>query len=180
MNPLITETLYYLGSILFFSGAFFFGLNWLSSGWMFAFMRVKATRGKRTMAICHDIGDTYFKIGKFDNGAFVFKDRAKKSRTYPNISRDDIIHFTGVNAIQIDLKHDLIIKRSGEYVPGADAQTVSALLTRVIMANSILDTKEKLIILLIIAAIIAAIASAYLGYMNHTEIMALGQLTGNI
>ena len=180
MNELIINTLYYLGSLIVFAVAIIGGTNFMSKGWFLTFLRARASLGKKTMVMCHSVTDTYFRLGYFQDGAFKYKDRDGKDKTYTNISRKDIVHFAGVNAIQIDTVHHAILSLDGSTSPGNNPQTVSEFIKRIIMANKILDTKEKLIIVLLILILLGVGLGGFMIYGNGVAIQSIGKLSGVI
>jgi len=149
MVNVISETLYFIASYIGLIIAFFIFVNWLSKGWLKTFIRVKASKGKKSMTICHGLADTYYRVGHFEGSAYRMKDRDGKGLTFTNVDRNDIIHTMGLTGVEIDIPSGNIIKR-GVTKPGSEVEQTDNIINRVIMAPNIDDNWKKYVIITLV------------------------------
>lgn len=68
---------------LAFSGVIailFFGLNFLTKGFIVQYLKVKGSRGKKILLFLHTATDTYFRPGQIIDGFMTYTDRNKKEK----------------------------------------------------------------------------------------------------
>ena len=172
MNDVIQQTIYFIISYIGIVGVLYFALHWLSGGWITAWLKVKASRGKKVLVIAHGITDTYFRIGQFEGQAFKFKDRDGKGKILTNVASSDIIHFTGVSALTLDPISGTIINK-GDNKPGNIPEEVDGFYNRIIQAPTLDDKFRKIVIGLLAAILIAAIIGVAISGYNYNFIKDL-------
>ena len=163
MNEMIAETMKFIASYIGIIVFFFFGINWLSKGWLSTFLKVKASRGKKSIVICHGVLDTYFRVGTLESGAFKFKDRDGQHQAFTSVTREDIIHIFGVTGLEVDIPSSSIINR-GESSPGCSAEETDNYIKKVIEAPQVDDKYKKILIGLLVVILIAVIVGLALNF----------------
>lgn len=171
-DSVIVETLYFIASYIGIILFFFFGINWLSKGWLKTFIKVRASKGKKTMVIVHGIADTYYRIGQFVGNAFQYKDRDGKGRTITSVSRKDIIHSMGVTALEVDGPTGTIVQR-GETKEGCNPEDTDNYIKRVIEAPMLDDKWKKAVIILLVLVFVMVIIGLFMIYNNAEAIKTL-------
>lgn len=178
MNEVITQTLYFVASYVGIIIFFFFSVNWLSNGWLSTFLRVKASRGKKSMTIVHGIADTYYRVGRFEKGGYRFKDKDGQGRTLTSVNREDVLHITGVTGIEVDGLTGTIIKR-GHTKPGCSPIDTDNFLERIIKAPKHDDNIQKIILILLAVTVLILIGLS-LAMFNLTSLVTKLQASGVI
>jgi hypothetical protein len=158
MDAVITQILQISFSYVILFIVLVFGLNWLKRGELFAFMKVRASRGGKTLAIIHAVNDVYYKAGVFEQNAFKYKDRAGKDCLLVAVPPNAIYSTMGVQAIDIDEVNACIWTREGAILQGNDPVHVDYLVKRALESPQEQSLLFKIVVICLILLILAVIA----------------------
>jgi len=152
------EFLIILGSysaIFILTLAFF---NFLTAGLLFKFIGAKASRGKKILIIIHTVTNSYFKLGKIDEGFLRFKDENKKGRTFP-VNKEDVYRLMTVNTIEVDdINSNIINKFGSPHNNRYDAVKTDEFLERAITRPNMGGLSKELIIMIVVLILLIGIA----------------------
>lgn len=169
-------------------GILAFGLNFLTKGFLFQYLRVKAGRGKFILTRIYSVTDTYYRPGKFEDGFYKVKTRSKEDLTIPLGDASQSSYVTdelGVKLIGVDEEGKKFCNYDMKqviYMDKFDPGRITSLLLR-IKNRPTPGLKKNIVTLIIIAAIIIAIVSIYNAYQIMTiqeMLVNLGKISGNI
>lgn len=132
-------------------------------GFLFKFLAVRASFGKKALVRVHNVTHIDYYVGRFDEGDLVIgkKDKAKRIN---NIQADYVYRSMNLNWIDLDGKTWAVVKPNLDGVTGFDPEKQESLITRALYKPPIDDIKQKVIYVMIIAAIAAGAASAYFSF----------------
>lgn len=144
----------------------------LEKGFFFPYIRVRTSFGRLIMVKIRAVNRDYFKVGWIDEGFLVYN--VKKGRKRISVKDSSFFYRAlSVTWIDVDESKNAVCKPDYSIVDGFDAEKYDNLFKRTLYRPSVSDYKDKIIFTLIIVAIIAAAASAYVGYMNMTRLDAM-------
>lgn len=152
----------------------FFVINFLSNGFFWTFIRVKASRGKKPLVMVHGILDKYYKIGEFEGNILKWKDKEKNKRSL-QVQKNDVYRSIGVNCVEVDDEKNAVITKDFDAVPGFDAVKFDNLLVRALYKPSI-DVPQKIEKVLIIIIIGALAFVAWKVMTIESMVNALGNV----
>lgn len=152
MNDVFIQIGAYL-VVLFIS---FFSMNFLTSGFMFKFIRAKGSRGRLVLVESDGINNLAWCLGKVDGNQLKFKSPAGKKKTLL-VDRNDFYRRFGLVCITVDDETNAVRKADYSVAETFDAEAYDDLLTRALTKPK-LDTIDKELIILIAVAIILLIA----------------------
>ena len=154
-------------------------INFLMGGLFSAFMSVKMSRGKKLLVrVLHPV-QSYFVVGKLDEGFLVFKDRTKNIRriTFMSncIDRAATVYWTTVD----DEKNCMVQRMDGLAVDGHDAVKYDNLYVRALYKPNVMnEVLIKFALVLMIVCLLAIIAIGVISFknmQNTDKILALLQ-----
>jgi hypothetical protein len=184
-------------------------LNVLTKGFVFTYIRVKGSKGKKVICMLHSKTDTYFKAGGYSEkeetqGAFIYKNREKVQKLLTEVQKEDLFLAMGVYWIEINDSEDTIVRKgqgvllqaTGEdgkarlywqTIPGCSPEKADKFIKRAIQLPRINDGWRTLVIVLLCVAILVGGIAAYFGYqavalekVNQAAIAALAEKLGSI
>jgi len=163
--------------------AILFGLNFLTKGFIFKFIRVKGSRGKLQLIRLKTATDTYWTTGRFDKLlAYYIKTRDKEELSLTNVDKDCFQNIMGIMMMDYDsINHVIAID---DYSATKDIETTKRGYVAHKMANDPVKTNQYIIrasrlpredisIFLIIAmvlsfiAIVVGAAAAFYAYQDQ-------------
>ena len=147
-------------------------IGFLQRGFFIPYLRVRSSLGKFVLVKIRAVNRWYYDVGKLDQSDLVFG--KKKERKRINNVKD--IHFyrsLGITWVNIDEETNAILTPDLKGVTGFDAEKQESLLVRALFKPSLEDHRNKIIMVLILAAILAAGLSAYFSYNILNEMGAL-------
>jgi len=154
--------------------ALIIALNWLMRGMIFAFIKVRASRGKKTMVDIHGVNEVYYKVGQFDGSAFAFKNRAGKECLIAQIPADCVHNTMGIQKIEYDEVNKCIWTRAGAIIQGNDPVAVDGMIKRALESPEAKDKMMKVVlVLLILTFIMCGISLA----ISVNVLLTLGKTT---
>lgn len=180
MNLLQIELIVFFGT----ATLLFLLINIWTKGFLVQYMKVRGARDRGQMVMINSASDVYFRSGKLDGSWLLFKDRNKNKKRlditgatprrifgYPVWETDEeknaiLTNRTvkGLFGKTFEIKDEEspnLLVRTWENREGHDAVKTDNLYERVLTAPVITDNKQLIIL---IACIIAAIASIYCAY----------------
>lgn len=148
-------------------------IQFMSNGFFLIFMKVKASRGKKTLVEVHALHDTYYVVGLAKEKLLTYKKRGMKEKTRLKIEKGDIFRKIGVNAIVVNEVNDEVINPSFSSKSGVDPITYDNLLNRSIMAPHLEDKLTKLMFMGIVLITIGTAANLYLAYTDSETLLSV-------
>lgn len=158
MNEILVQTLQILGAYVFLVIVMFLALNWLTKGFIRAFLTVRASRGGKILTVIHSVNDVYYKPGIFSGNDYYFKNRKGEECIYAKIPPNVIYNTMGVQALEIDEVNSCLFTRAGAIIQGNDPVHVDHLIKRALESPAEKSLLYKIVIVCLIILIIAAIA----------------------
>jgi len=154
-------------------------INFLSNGFLFTFLRVKASRGRKMMVKIRQPLEDYYRPGEIKDNDLLFKDRDGIRRRL-TLSDDggDIYRSMNLNFIDVDEEKNAIQKKDYTIVSGHDAVKVDHLLTRALMKPQELDKMQKFILIACIAAAASSMVAVFWVLKIYSVVSKLSTVTG--
>lgn len=185
MNEAIVTTLWFMGSYTGLVLMFFFGMQFLTKGFIGKYLKVKASKGKKILVFVISPTDLYFAIGQFNGKRFDYVTRNKEEKTFSDIPEGAVFPIMGIFAIRVNEKTDLIYTREDVGVSGADPVATSAIIKRIMM---IPPSESKLLVAVLLVTLFNTLAiiglAMYVSGMpetvSQTVIAALKTAVGTI
>ena len=144
----------------------------LQRDFFFKYLKVRASLGKKILVKIRAVNRWYYEVGEINEGDLVFG--SKKQRKRINNTKDNYFYRSmGIAWVNIDEEKNAILEPNLTGVTGFDAEKQESLLVRALYKPSLDDNKEKIILILLVLAIVAAGISAYFGYnvLNQLEVL---------
>lgn len=164
MDEITAQAIGY-GVVLFLA----FGImSVLFRGFFWKYIRVRASMGRLVLVKLRNLSRDHFKIGKVEEGFLIYKNKEEK-----RIAVKDFSFFyrcMGVSWVDVDEETSSVCAPDYKAVTGFDSERFQSLYTRCLMRPEGLNTKEIIIIILVLLAIVTAGISVYLGYTNLQEL----------
>ena len=167
------QVYYFVISYAAVAGIIFFAINWLSSGFLVNFIRVKASRGKFNLVRVRTITGDYFCPGTIVEGFLVFKDRQKQRRRLSVDDRAFIASAMGVKTIDVDDVKNSVMKPDGSSSSGYDAVKYENLFVRTLMAPKLEDKFIKIILIIALVGVLVGLVCGFLIYKQGAKIDAM-------
>src|SRR3972149_3848286 len=95
----VIDILTVTGSYLAIIVGILFILNFAMNGMVFAYLKVKASRGKYLLVQVRGATGWYYTTGGFEEGRFRYKDRHKKTHSLTNVSDKVVEPFSGLHCV---------------------------------------------------------------------------------
>lgn len=158
MNELIQFIISYVGVLLI--GFFLF--NFLSNGFLATFIRVRASRGRKTLVEIFGVTNTYYRAGEFDGAVLKFKNMSKNQKRI-HVPEGCVYRRLGLASVSVDDELNAVLKRDFDAVEGFDAEVFDNLLTRAeTMPEIEVDKKEIIIIVMLVVVIIGLLVVGFM------------------
>ena len=172
MNPVFINVISYT-TIIFVS---LFLFNFLSSGFLMAFIKTKAGRGRRALLFVEGRSGNYFKVGDIKEDELYYKNRegVKKILT---IKEGQVRRIMNIPFMQIDDVKNAIQNPDFTTASGHDAANVDNLLTRALMAPSTM--LEKFVKIILIITIVLVLLSIVIGFLVFKINSGMPSISGN-
>lgn len=164
----------------------FVSLNIMTKGFLFQYLRVKASQGKYILARIHSVTDTYYRPAKIVEGFLETHTRNKEKFSLPLNDSDYSGYITrelGISVIEIDEQAKKLLNfdfKEVSLIQGFDAGRTQSLLLRIKNRPQPINTNTTIIIAGIIIILMIVGFIAFRTIKLETAIIALGQLSGNI
>jgi len=151
-----------LGGYLVFIFLIIFILNHMTKGLVSAFLRVKTSGGKRVLAVCHDVTETYFKSAKVMGKELKVKPRDGKIHIFGKLSKGVFHRYMGVNGVDLNIADGTIIDKDFKHQTSYDLTNQDDAVNRALQLPRLGDPAEKIKVTLLIAIIIGILIVGYL------------------
>lgn len=164
VNEQLVETMQILGAYVIMMSAFVIAMNWLMRGFMWQFIRVRASRGRLTMLKIHAVNEIYFKAGRFEGQDLKYKNREGDECIFAGLPADSVHRMMGVDFVEIDEVNKCIWDRKGAVMQGNDPVHVDRLIKRAIESPELKNKVLKVIVGLLVFLLIVALIDSVLIY----------------
>jgi hypothetical protein len=180
MNPLLTQMLAYG----FFLVVCFATMNILLKGFFWKYCRVRGSLGKLLLVKVRTLHRDYFEIGRIEEGDLVYytkigKEKVVKRLTIP-VGKNPFYRSLSILWVDIDEHKNAICYPDYTIVGGFDSIKWGQLLERALKRPILMDSKEKIILFILIVIVICVIVSIYLDYSILKQIEALQSTVNGI
>lgn len=154
-------------------------LNFLTSGYVLKYIRVRASRGTRLMVRVHGITGIRYRIGQIKDKTLQFKDEGKLKK-YEKVNKYNIFKEAAVQTVEVDEVSNSVRTVNWQSTPGHDTDHFDNLLVRALERPNLADkTKETIMFLLIIALVLMMGFALYLLY-NISQQLGTIKALGNV
>lgn len=167
----------YLGVIVLTLGS----LQFFSAGFLFTWLQVKTSRGKKVLVKVRGIIQDYYRSGVIDGSFLYFKDKNKEGRRIKIPTHDNKIYVyrsIGVNNVYVDDDSNSVLSVNLEGVSGFDGQKFQELYVRALYKPNVFDSKEKIMLYVMIGCLVAIVAVGLLVFNQGEQITALSEMVG--
>lgn len=151
----------------------YFGINFMSSGFLNKFIAVKISRGKKTLVEVHDVGGVYYRTGIITDGNLEYKNRKKEKKLLTNIKNEGIQYRMGLKCIATDAIKNTIIYSDGSQVEGHDPVKTDNLMTRCLTSPQLQDKIMKIILIIVVVVAVLLLADIVIGVKTQKLIQGL-------
>lgn len=175
MHPIFMQAIYY-SVVMILS---FLIVSFLLKGFFWKFFKVKLSFGRLVLIKIRAINRDYYKVGKFEEGFIVFKDKKFWKRLA--IEDKNILYRSlGVYWVDLDEEKNALSKTDYTPVPGFDAGKYANLYTRALYKPSIQDNKERLILGLLFIIVIGIAIGLFMLYAQGDKFTQIQGAISNI
>lgn len=178
MADLIKDGLMIIGSYIGVIALTFGALQFFSVGFLFSWLRVKTSRGKKILVKVKGRTQDYYVAGKIDQGFLSYKDNAKNKRRV-KLPRDCLYRSIGVHIVDVDEETNAVLKLNYDSVSGFDAIKFDSLFVRALYKPVVFDGKEKTILMILIALAIGIVVLGFLLVQQGEQITLIADKLGN-
>jgi len=168
MNEIIQQTLMFMASYIGLILAFYLSLNWMTKGFLSAYLKVKTSKGKKILTCVRSKTDIYYTTGRFKSDAFHYTTRDKDPKILSNVDTNAIYSSLGAFVLNVDETTDNVFTFEGAARIGTSATTADHLVKRAIMSPEIDDHFKKIVIFSLLAIGALLIIVLFLQY-NMSE-----------
>ena len=142
-------------------------LSLLLRGFLWKYIAVKMSRGAKFLVKIRTPLRDYFEVGWMKDGVIEHKQYGKKIEVSIPESFNPFYRCLGVNWVDKDEETNGFVKPDFSAILGYDANKLENLHERALTQPQLNSTNEKLIFVLLIVAIIASVAAAYLAFKSY-------------
>lgn len=174
-SMVLLQAMYY-GIVMVFTLAF---CGVLQRGFFWKYIKVRTSFGRLVMVKVRSPLRDYFEIGEVEEGFLIYKHKIEKEKCTIrlNIPQNISPFYKAMSITWVDVDDEKHAISTTDYsaVTGYDAVKNDNLHVRALMRPSLVDGKQKIMMLLIIGAILVGVLATYMGYVSYKETMALKQ-----
>jgi len=152
---------------LFFS--MIFSLNWLSQGFLWQWLVVRMSRGRKILVCMHGSQRVYYKAGELIENNLSTKNNRKEKMLYVGIKPECVYNALGVQAIDIDEINKCLWNRQGAIIQGNDPIEADALYNRCLKKPAEANLLIKVLIGALIVLLLALLVLGFLSYELTTN-----------
>ena len=161
------------GFLLMLLPILFLGFFWLS-GFLFAFIKVKASRGRKVMVRTWNVTHFLFRPGEIIDGWLIFKH--KKNNYRVKVESEDFYRMLKLRFIDVDLENGIIFRRTGEGGTPYDPVTTDNLYVRALMAPKLEGKQMLIILILLIVVLLVVLAEGGMLFQMYKVVQGLAQV----
>lgn len=184
MNEVMVALIQYIVAYVGVSGLIFFLLNFLTKGFLFTYLKVKSSQGKKILVEVSSATDDYHRAGRWEDGFFKFKNRGKEEKAIPidePVFKRLITHSMGVGKVFVDEVGNTFLTKDFEAVKfTVDSGRLNTTLIRIKNRPVPKSKQENIIIILLVITLLVAVFLFFRVMLVQEAVEALGSLTGNI
>lgn len=176
MNPLLVEV---LSNIVILLLAFVL-VALFQKGFFWPYIRVRLSFGKYVLVKIREINRDLYRVGTIEENTLIYK--AGKDKKRITLPKDKPIFYKtiGVSMIDVDSETNSVCTIDYEPVSGFDAIKHENLYVRALTKPQITDNKEKIIFVLLIAAVAISAFIAYNMVKQGQDIVILKDTVANL
>lgn len=180
ISEVFQESLYIVGGYLLLFFSMIFSLNWLSKGFLWQWLRVRMSRGKKLLVELHGSQDTYYMAGEMLETNLHTKNKRGEKLMYVGIKPECVYNTLGVQAIDIDEVNKCLWTRQGAVVQGNDPIEADALYNRCLKKPAEANLLVKVLIASLIILLLALLVMGFMGYELTNNYAVLSDTLRNV
>jgi len=165
----MSDFLYYVISVSILLFGLFFILNHMTQGILFAWFKVKASRGKKVLVELSTQVGHYFVAGEIDDKVVNYTYKKKDKRVSIE-NQNCLFNILGVVGVWVDDSAAIVIIPSSGAAAKYDSEALDNLLKRAIMAPSLNEEMMKKILIAVIVVGVLALAATAAGFMAWSAV----------
>jgi hypothetical protein len=169
MNEIVQIMISYVAIIFLAIGI----VQWLTAGFFFVFMKVRASQGRKVLVKVKSVTDWYFKAGLVSEGFLVYKARGQKEKKRIPLDKEQKIIFRSMSVwnLMIDEETNAFLTPDGlKAIDSFDAEKYEQLNIRALYKPALMDQNEKIMLGMIAVALLASVVSAFLVFKSGQKI----------
>jgi len=168
MNPILVQTLYGVGVILFT----ILILSFFMRGFFFNFLRVRASLGRLVLVKIKGVTRDLFSVGKIEDTFLRFKEAGEEGRV---AIQDKSVFYRclGVVWVDYDVETGSLLKPNYVGITGYDFKKFQSLYLRALYKPTIQSNQEKIMLALCIICVIGVVVAIVLIVMQGEKIQLL-------
>lgn len=179
MHPVLLKTINNL--IVLLMGVIV--LAFLMRGFIVPYLRVKASMGKKVLVKITQMNTDIFRVGDIIEKELVYKYKSNDSiNGIKRLTISDTSVFyrmMGVSCVDVDAVKNAIVSRPDfKTVPGFDAVRQENLLVRALTKPTILESQEKIIMLLVIVCVVVVVISLIINLKLYKDMSMIKNFLG--
>jgi hypothetical protein len=152
--------------------------NALTHGWLVNYIKVRISRGRKTLLFIHSVTDVYYRAGYFYDNELHYKNRSKKECIIVGVDKSCIYTTLGVQALDIDEEHKTLWTREGAIIDGNDPEKVDNIIDRALQSPEVKSLLIKLLVACLIVFIIFVVTQIGFDYYLLEAMKTLSQARG--
>jgi predicted unusual protein kinase regulating ubiquinone biosynthesis (AarF/ABC1/UbiB family) len=142
-----------------------FIIVYYQAGYFGAYLKVKASRGKKILVKVKSMTSHYYRVGKIAEGFLHFKDKEKQKHVIA-MQEGAIYRICDVNCIDVDEETNTIFSQlQKKEVSGFDAVRFDGLITRALQRPMLQN--PNLVLILIIGILVVCLGLGFMLYQNY-------------
>ena len=176
IGEILTQAVYYLVAM----SLGLFVISFLQRGFFVPYMRVKLSFGALVLVKIREINRDLFRVGKVEEGFLIYKIKKDTKRIALPSDKPIFYRVVGTSWIDVDGESNLITTVDGTNVSGFDAVKYNNLFLRALYRPPLNDTKDKIILGLLIVIGIAIVIVIFALFLINKRFDLLEVSVSNI
>lgn len=144
-------------------------LQFLTAGFLFTYLRVRASRGKKCLVMVRGVTTDFYRSGVIEEGFLVYK-RSRKVSKRMKCQKEAVFRTMGINAVQVDDEMNAVVLPDFSAITGYDPVKYENLYIRALTAPELADNREKIILILLIVLVVAVIVLGFLVFKTGVKV----------
>jgi hypothetical protein len=180
MDEFLKTILTYMGIYTSLILAVILIINFLTKGFLFAWMKAKKSRDKKLLVKVRNVIHDFFVVGTLADGMLTYAGSSKKEKIL-SIPDGSVYRSFGVFVVDIDEEKNCVNTRDFKNVSGFDAERNKSLHLRALYAPTLVDGTTKIILGLCAFIIILLIVDMIISNSNkNATIQAINALGASL
>ena len=184
MNEVLREVFMYMFSFVAIIVLFFLLVNFLTKGFLWKYLFVKASQGRKILVRVHSSIELYYAVGSWKKSFLNYKTKGKETKMIPISDADfrgAIFYTMGVPLIEVDENSNKILMNDLSVAQfQVDGGTTETIMLRFKNRPAATNKKDNIMFLLLGVCIIGIIVLLVMIHNQGEAINSITSLVGNI